>query len=235
MKYNTKKIYKQISESVKTTLQEELFSVKSLKKRFDKDVYAVNILYCPTSVFNSIVKLFDEDILDYKVNKTNVTFYVNNIYHVNEIIEQLDSANVLNSNNITQSENKITIYKTTSARINDNLNVNENASGDDNYTGAYVFEIVYSKDNDLSGRGELGHARLYTSMLRKAGLDVSYKHKRYCIEALVTYYNKKQFDDVVRFAAYDLGYTGTILPKLPKKMYDEVSLIVLNKSPKTIF
>jgi hypothetical protein len=72
-------------------------------------------------------------------------------------------------------------------------------------------------------------------MLRKAGLDVSYKHKRYCIEALVTYYNKNQFDDVVRFAAYDLGYTSTILSKLPKKMYDEVSAIVLNKSPKTIF
>lgn len=234
MKYNTKKIYKQISESVKTTLQEELFSVKSLKKRFDKDVYAVNILYCPTSVFNSIVKLFDEDILDYKVNKTNVTFYVNNIYHVNEIIEQLDSANVLNSNNMSTSENKITIYKTSSSRINDNLNVNENAELD-KYTGEYVCEITYTHGDDTEGLGEMGHARLYTKMLRRAGLDVTYKQKRYCIEAIVKYTNKQEFDDVVRFAAFDLGYTDLILPNLPMKTYNEVSAIVLNGDRHSIF
>lgn len=234
MKYNTKKIYKQISESVKTTLQEELFSVKSLKKRFDKDVYAVNILYCPTSVFNSIVKLFDEDILDYKVNKTNVTFYVNNIYHVNEIIEQLDSANVLNSNNMSTSENKITIYKTSSSRINDNLNVNENAELD-KYNGEYVCEITYTRGDDTEGLGEMGHARLYTKMLRRAGLDVTYKQKRYCIEAIVKYTNKQEFDDVVRFAAFDLGYTDLILPKLPMKTYNEVSAIVLNGDRHSIF
>ena len=89
-------------------------------------MYAINVMYCPTSTFKTIVDLFNEEVLDYKVNKTNVTFYVNNIYHVNEIVEQLDSAKVLNSNNMTNSENKITIYKTSSSRINDNLNVNDN-------------------------------------------------------------------------------------------------------------
>ena len=137
MRYDTNKLYKQISESVKTTLQEELFSVKSFKKRFDKEVYAINVTYCPTSTFKTIVNLFSEEVLDYKVNNTNVTFYVNNIYHVNEIVEQLDKENVLNSNKMSNSENKITIYKISSSRINDNLNVNENAEVD-KYNGEYV-------------------------------------------------------------------------------------------------
>ena len=234
MKYNTKKLYKQISESVKTTLQEELFGVKSFKKRFDKEVYAINVMYCPTSTFKTIVDLFNEEVLDYKVNKTNVTFYVNNIYHVNEIVEQLDSAKVLNSNNMSNSENKITIYKTSSSRINDNLNVNENAEVD-NYNGEYVCEITYNRSDDEEGLGELGRARLYTQMLRRAGLDVTYKQKRYCVEAIVKYTNKQEFDDVVRFAAFDLGYTDLILPKLPRKTYDKVSAIVLNGDRHSIF
>lgn len=234
MKYNTKKLYKQISESVKTTLQEELFGVKAFKKHFDKEVYAINVIYCPTSVFKTIVELFNEEVLDYKVNKTNVTFYVNNIYHVNEIIGQLDKANVLNSNNMSISENKITIYKTSSSRINDNLNVNENVDVD-KYNGEYVCEITYNSNDDMEGLGEMGRARLYTKMLRRAGLDVTYKQKRYCIEATVKYTNKQEFDDVVRFAAFDLGYTDLIMPKLPRKTYDEVSAIVLNGDRHSIF
>lgn len=234
MKYNTDKLYKQISESIKTSLQEELFSVKSFKKRFDKEVYAVNVTYCPTATFKSIVNLFSEEVLDYKVNKTNVTFYVNNIYHVNEIIEQLDSANVLNSNNMSNSENKITIYKTASSRINDNLNVNENAELD-KYNGEYVCKITYNRNDDSEDLGEMGHARLYTKMLRRAGLDVTYQQKRYCIEAIVKYTNKQEFDDVVRFAAFDLGYTDLIMPKLPRKTYEEVSAIVLNGDNHSIF
>lgn len=234
MRYDTNKLYKQISESVKTTLQEELFNVKSFKKRFDKEVYAINVMYCPKSTFKAIVNLFNEEVLDYKVNNTNVTFYVNNIYHVNEIVEQLDKENVLNSNNMSTSENKITIYKISSSRINDNLNVNENAEVD-NYNGEYVCEITYNKNDDMEGLGEMGRARLYTKMLRRAGLDVTYKQKRYCIDAIVKYTNKREFDDVVRFAAFDLGYTDLIMPKLPKKTYDEVSAIVLNGGGHSIF
>jgi len=191
-------------------------------------------MYCPKSTFKAIVNLFNEEVLDYKVNNTNVTFYVNNIYHVNEIVEQLDKENVLNSNNMSTSENKITIYKISSSRINDNLNVNENADVD-KYNGEYVCEITYNRNDDMEGLGEMGRARLYTKMLRRAGLDVTYKQKRYCIEATVKYTNKQEFDDVVRFAAFDLGYTDLIMPKLPKKTYDEVSAIVLNGGGHSIF
>ena len=51
----------------------------------------------------------------------------------------------------------------------------------------------------------------------------------------MTYNNKEEFDEVVRFAAFDLGYTDIIVPKLSKKMYDEVSKIVLNNSKPKLF
>lgn len=105
----------------------------------------------------------------------------------------------------------------------------------DNYSGVYTIEITYSKEDDIEGKGEMGHAELYTQMLRTAGLEVEYKQKRFTIEAIVTYNNKKEFDDVVRFAAYDLGYTDIIVNKLSKKMYDEVSEIVLNNSKPKLF
>ena len=105
----------------------------------------------------------------------------------------------------------------------------------DNYSGQYTIEITYSKEDDIEGAGEMGHAELYTQMLRNAGLEIEYKQKRFTIEAIVTYNNKKEFDDVVRFAAYDLGYTDIIVNKLSKKMYDEVSEIVLNNSKPKLF
>jgi hypothetical protein len=105
----------------------------------------------------------------------------------------------------------------------------------DNYSGQYTIEIVYSKESDVEGKGEMGHAELYTQMLRNAGLEIEYKQKRYSIDAIVTYNNKEEFDDVVRFAAYDLGYTDIVVNKLSKKMYDEVSKIVLNNSNRKLF
>lgn len=105
----------------------------------------------------------------------------------------------------------------------------------DNYSGQYTIEITYSKDDDEEKLGEMGHAKLYTNMLTSAGLDVEYKQKRFTIEAIVTYNNKEEFDQVVRFAAYDLGYTDIVVNKLSRKMYDEVSQIVLNNSNKKLF
>lgn len=105
----------------------------------------------------------------------------------------------------------------------------------DNYSGQYTIEITYSKEDDIEGAGEMGHAELYTQMLKTAGLEIEYKQKRFTIEAIVTYNNKQEFDDVVRFAAYDLGYTDIIVNKLSKKMYDEVSQIVLNNSKPKLF
>ena len=105
----------------------------------------------------------------------------------------------------------------------------------DNYSGVYTIEITYTKEDDIEGKGEMGHAELYTQMLRTAGLEVEYKQKRFTIEAIVTYNNKKEFDDLVRFAAYDLGYTDIVVNKLSKKMYDEVSKIVLNNSKPKLF
>ena len=105
----------------------------------------------------------------------------------------------------------------------------------DNYSGQYTIEITYSKEDDEEKLGEMGHAELYTNMLTTAGLEVEYKQKRFTIEAIVTYNNKEEFDEVVRFAAYDLGYTDIIVPKLSKKMYDEVSQIVLNNSKPKLF
>lgn len=105
----------------------------------------------------------------------------------------------------------------------------------DNYSGQYTIEITYSKEDDIEGAGEMGHAELYTQMLRNAGLEVEYKQKRFAIDAIVTYNNKQEFDDVVRFAAYDLGYTDIVVNKLSRKMYDEVSQIVLNNSNKKLF
>ena len=105
----------------------------------------------------------------------------------------------------------------------------------DNYSGQYTIEITYSKADDEEKLGEMGHAKLYTNMLTSAGLDVEYKQKRFTIEAIVTYNNKEEFDTVVRFAAFDLGYTDIIVPKLSRKMYDEVSQIVLDNSAPKLF
>lgn len=105
----------------------------------------------------------------------------------------------------------------------------------DNYSGTYTIEITYSKDDDEEKLGEMGHAQSYTHMLTSAGLDVEYKQKRFTIEATVTYNNKEEFDQVVRFAAFDLGYTDTVLPKLSRKTYDEVSEIVLQNSKPKLF
>jgi hypothetical protein len=105
----------------------------------------------------------------------------------------------------------------------------------DNYSGQYTIEITYTKEDDIEGKGEMGHAELYTQMLRTAGLEVEYKQKRFAIDAIVTYNNKQEFDDVVRFAAYDLGYTDIVVNKLSRKMYDEVSQIVLNNSKPKLF
>lgn len=105
----------------------------------------------------------------------------------------------------------------------------------DNYSGQYTIEITYSKEDDIEGAGEMGHAELYTQMLRTEGLEVEYKQKRFSIDAVVSYHNKQEFDVVVRFAAYDLGYTDIIVNKLSRKMYDEVSQIVLNNSNKKLF
>ena len=105
----------------------------------------------------------------------------------------------------------------------------------DNYSGQYTIEITYSKADDEEKLGEMGHAELYTHMLTSAGLDVEYKQKRFTIEATVTYNNKEEFDEVVRFAAFDLGYTDTIVPKLSQKTYDEVSEIVLQNSKPKLF
>ena len=110
--------------------------------------------------------------------------------------------------------------------------INENV---DNYSGEYTIEITYTKEDDIEGKGEMAHAELYTQMLRNEGLEIEYKQKRYTIEAVVSYHDKKEFDDVVRFAAYDLGYTDIIVDKLSKKMYDEVSQIVLSNSNKKLF
>ena len=104
-----------------------------------------------------------------------------------------------------------------------------------NYSGQYTIEITYSKADDEEKLGEMGHAELYTNMLTSAGLDVEFKQKRYTIEATVTYNNKEEFDEVVRFAAFDLGYTDTVLPKLSRKTYDEVSKIVLQNSKPKLF
>ena len=105
----------------------------------------------------------------------------------------------------------------------------------DNYSGVYTIEITYSKADDEEKLGEMGHAKLYTNMLTSAGLDVEYKQKRFTIEAIVTYNNKEEFDQVVRFAAFDLGYTDIIVPKLSRKTYDEVSQIVLDNSAPKLF
>lgn len=105
----------------------------------------------------------------------------------------------------------------------------------DNYSGQYTIEITYSKADDEEKLGEMGHAKVYTNMLTSAGLDVEYKQKRYTIEATVTYNNKEEFDTVVRFAAFDFGYTDTVLPKLSRKTYDEVSEIVLQNSKPKLF
>lgn len=105
----------------------------------------------------------------------------------------------------------------------------------DNYSGQYTIEITYSKADDEDKLGEMGHAEVYTHMLTSAGLDVEYKQKRFTIEATVTYNNKEEFDEVVRFAAFDLGYTDTVLPKLSRKTYDEVSEIVLQNSKPKLF
>lgn len=105
----------------------------------------------------------------------------------------------------------------------------------DNYSGQYTIEITYSKADDEEKLGEMGHAKVYTNMLTTAGLDVEYTQKRFTIEATVTYNNKEEFDTVVRFAAFDLGYTDTVLPKLSRKTYDEVSQIVLNNSKQKLF
>ena len=105
----------------------------------------------------------------------------------------------------------------------------------DNYSGVYTIEITYSKDDDEEKLGEMGHAKLYTNMLTSAGLDVEYKQKRFTIEAIVTYNNKEEFDQVVRFAAFDLGYTDIIVPKLSRKTYDEVSKSVLDNSAPKLF
>jgi hypothetical protein len=107
--------------------------------------------------------------------------------------------------------------------------------GVDNYSGEYTIEITYSKADDEEKLGEMGHAELYTNMLTSAGLDVEFKQKRFTIEATVTYNNKEEFDVVVRFAAFDLGYTDTVLPKLSRKTYDEVSEIVLQNSKPKLF
>lgn len=105
----------------------------------------------------------------------------------------------------------------------------------DNYSGKYTIEITYSKADDEEKLGEMGHAKVYTNMLTSAGLDVEYTQKRFTIEATVTYNNKEEFDTVVRFAAFDLGYTDTVLPKLSRKTYDEVSEIVLKNSKPKLF
>ena len=105
----------------------------------------------------------------------------------------------------------------------------------DNYSGTYTIEITYSKADDEEKLGEMGHAQSYTHMLTSAGLDVEYKQKRFTIEATVTYNNKEEFDEVVRFAAFDLGYTDTVIPKLSRKTYDEVSKIVLQNSKPKLF
>ena len=105
----------------------------------------------------------------------------------------------------------------------------------DNYSGQYTIEITYSKADDEEKLGEMGHAELYTNMLTSAGLDVEYKQKRFTVEATVTYNNKEEFDTVVRFAAFDLGYTDIIVPKLSRKTYDEVSEIVLRNSKPKLF
>ena len=105
----------------------------------------------------------------------------------------------------------------------------------DNYSGQYTIEITYSKADDEEKLGEMGHAQSYTHMLTSAGLDVEFKQKRFTIEATVTYNNKEEFDEVVRFAAFDLGYTDTVLPKLSRKTYDEVSGIVLQNSKPKLF
>ena len=103
------------------------------------------------------------------------------------------------------------------------------------FSGKYTIEITYSKADDEEKLGEMGHAKVYTNMLTSAGLDVEYTQKRYTIEATVTYNNKEEFDTVVRFAAFDLGYTDTVLPKLSRKTYDEVSEIVLQNSKPKLF
>ena len=105
----------------------------------------------------------------------------------------------------------------------------------DNYSGKYTIEITYSKADDEEKLGEMGHAKVYTNMLTSAGLDVEYTQKRFTIEATVTYNNKEEFDTVVRFAAFDLGYTDTVLHKLSRKTYDEVSEIVLKNSKPKLF
>ena len=105
----------------------------------------------------------------------------------------------------------------------------------DNYSGQYTIEITYSKADDEEKLGEMGHAKVYTNMLTSAGLDVEYTQKRFTIEATVTYNNKEEFDTVVRFAAFDFGYTDTVLPKLSRKTYDEVSEIVLQNSKPKLF
>ena len=105
----------------------------------------------------------------------------------------------------------------------------------DNYRGEYTFEITYNKSDDEYGRGEMEQAKFYTQTLIDAGLEVSFKEKRFTIEATVTYNNKEEFDIVVRFAAFDMGYTDTVIPKLSKKTYDEVSEIVLQNSKPKLF
>lgn len=142
-------------------------------------------------------------------------------------------------NKIVKSENALSFEdwwesfeKSNAYMLDKTVFLNESV---DNYSGVYTIEITYSKDDDEEKLGEMGHAKLYTNMLTSAGLDVEYKQKRYTIEAIVTYNNKEEFDEVVRFAAFDLGYTDIIVPKLSRKTYDEVSQIVLDNSAPKLF
>ena len=125
------------------------------------------------------------------------------------------------------------------ARMLDNtvfrISVSESVNLENDYVGSYTTEITFNKDDEEYGRSEMEHAKIYTQSLTEAGLEVDFKQKRFAIEATVTYNNKEEFDTVVRFAAFDMGETSTVIPKLSKKMYDEVSKIVLQNSKPKLF
>ena len=217
---NTIKSFEQFSSEL-NHIDEGLFDAFKVRKE---------IVKLQGIVTDEYEKLLQEDPKKYKDGKS--------VLKAVENFAQEAYKKIVKSEDAISFEDWWKPFSKSNAYMLDNIIFSVNESLDnsvDNYSGQYTIEITYSKEDDVEGAGEMGHAELYTQMLKTAGLEIEYKQKRFTIEAIVTYNNKEEFDEVVRFAAFDLGYTDIIVPKLSKKMYDEVSKIVLNNSKPKLF
>lgn len=120
----------------------------------------------------------------------------------------------------------VKIYKKSKGAMNDNVNeaINEAAGA---ISGDFITDYVHTNDDSESTMNYSGieAAKWHIKWLAKQGLQINIEERRYCYRYYIHYEGKAQYEALVKWLAWDFGYSETInngCPKSERAGLDEI-------------